>query len=53
MIRVDSLSLGYMMTHMLRWFQVKQPEKETLFGRTGCPDKLKGGILLLCSEVGR
>lgn len=56
-IRVNSLSPGYMMTDMMRGLQVKQPaivaqfEKETLFGRIGFPDELKGPVLFLCSRA--
>ena len=56
-IRVSSLSPGYMMTDMMRGLQKIQPtlvaqfEKETLFGRIGFPDELKGGILYLCSQA--
>jgi sorbose reductase len=55
-IRVNSLSPGYMMTDMMRGLQSQQPdlvsqfEKETLFGRVGLPDELKGAILWLCSD---
>ena len=55
-IRVNSLSPGYMMTDMMRGLQTKQPdlvrqfEKETLFGRIGMPDELKGAMLFLCSN---
>ena len=55
-IRVNSLSPGYMMTDMMRGLQIKQPdlvrqfEKETLFGRIGMPDELKGAILFLCAN---
>ena len=54
-IRVNSLSPGYMMTDMMRGLQSKQPdlvsqfEKETLFGRIGLPDELKGAVLWLCA----
>ncbi|KAK4684202.1 hypothetical protein P7C73_g5997, partial [Tremellales sp. Uapishka_1] len=54
-IRVNSLSPGYMMTDMMRNLQKLQPdivrqfEKETLFGRIGLPEELKGAILYLCS----
>jgi sorbose reductase len=56
-IRVNSLSPGYMMTDMMRGLQVKEPnlvkqfEKETLFGRIGFPEELKGAILFLCSRA--
>lgn len=52
-IRVNSLSPGYMMTDMMRGLQQQQPtlvaqfEKETLFGRIGVPEELKGAILYL------
>jgi len=55
-IRVNSLSPGYMMTDMMRGLQQQAPdlvsqfEKETLFGRIGLPDELKGAILFLCCE---
>lgn len=58
-IRVNSLSPGYTMTDMMRGLQEKEPklvrqmEKETLFGRIGMPDELKGAILYLCSDAGR
>ena len=52
-IRLNSLSPGYSVTDLTRGLQtkqlelVKQYDKKALFGRTGYPDKLKGGILLL------
>jgi sorbose reductase len=55
-IRVNSLSPGYTMTDMMRGLQsehpslVKQFEKETLFGRIGWPEEMKGAILWLCSS---
>lgn len=55
-IRVNSLSPGYMMTDMMRGLQQKQPtlvaqfEKETLFGRIGMPEELKGAVLYLCCD---
>ncbi|KAH7397631.1 hypothetical protein BKA64DRAFT_672438 [Cadophora sp. MPI-SDFR-AT-0126] len=55
-IRVNSLSPGYMMTDMMRGLQTEQPtlvsqfEKETLFGRIGLPEELKGGMLWLCDS---
>lgn len=55
-IRVNSLSPGYMMTDMMRGLQAEQPtlvsqfEKETLFGRIGLPDELKGAMLWLCDS---
>jgi len=55
-IRVNSLSPGYMMTDMMRGLQTEQPtlvkqfEKETLFGRIGLPDELKGAMLWLCDS---
>ena len=54
-IRVNSLSPGYMMTDMMKALQSKQPrlvkqfEKETLFGRIGLPEEMKGAMLWLCS----
>lgn len=56
-IRVNPLSPGYVMTDMMRGLQVKRPkvveqfEKETLFGRNGFPDELKGAILFLCMQA--
>jgi len=58
-IRVNSLSPGYMMTDMMRGLQTQQPdlvrqfEKETLFGRIGEPEELKGAALWLASEASR
>jgi NAD(P)-dependent dehydrogenase (short-subunit alcohol dehydrogenase family) len=55
-IRVNSLSPGYTMTDMMKALQSKQPglvkqfEKETLFGRIGLPEEMKGGMLWLCSS---
>lgn len=55
-IRVLSLSPGYMMTDMMRGLQSQQPalvkqfEKETLFGRIGFPEELKGAILWMCNN---
>lgn len=55
-IRVNSLSPGYMMTDMMRGLQTEQPtlvsqfEKETLFGRIGLPDELKGAMLWLADS---
>ena len=55
-IRVNSLSPGYMMTEMMRQLQVQKPdlvqqfEKETLFGRIGLPEELKGAMLWLCAS---
>lgn len=55
-IRVNSLSPGYMMTDMMRGLQTQQPdlvsqfEKETLFGRIGMPEELKGGMLWMCND---
>lgn len=55
-IRVNSLSPGYMMTDMMRGLQTEQPtlvsqfEKETLFGRIGLPEELKGAMLWLCDS---
>ena len=48
-----------MMTDMKRGLLVIMPElvkrfgRETLFGRIGYPEELKGGILFLCSDAGR
>lgn len=45
------------MANMMRSLQVKEPklveqfEKETLFGRIGFPDELKGAILFLCTQA--
>jgi sorbose reductase len=56
-IRVNSLSPGYMMTDMMRGLQAKEPklvaqfEKETLFGRIGFPEELKGAVLFLASRA--
>lgn len=55
-IRVNSLSPGYTMTAMMQSLQkelpdlVKQFEKETMFGRIGLPQELKGAILWMCSD---
>lgn len=55
-IRVNSLSPGYMMTDMMRGLQNKQPdlvrqfENETMFGRIGNPDEVKGTLLFLCAR---
>ena len=55
-IRVNSLSPGYMMTDMMRGLQKQQPdlvgqfEKETMFGRIGNPDEVKGAMLFLCAR---
>jgi sorbose reductase len=55
-IRVNSLSPGYTMTDMMRGLQSEQPnlvkqfEKETLFGRIGLPEEMKGAMLWLCSS---
>ena len=46
-----------MMTDMMRGLQKQQPqlvaqfEKETMFGRIGYPDELKGAMLFLCSQA--
>ena len=56
-IRVNLLSPGDVMTNIMRGLQVKRPklveqfEKETLFGRNGFPDELKGAILFLCTQA--
>lgn len=58
-IRVNSLSPGYMMTDMMKGLQSQQPtlvaqfEKETMFGRIGDPDELKGAMLFLCSPASK
>ena len=58
-IRVNSLSPGYMFTDMMRSLQKQQPklvaqfEHETMFGRVGFPEELKGAILFMCSDAGR
>ncbi|KAK4942799.1 hypothetical protein LTR10_017559 [Elasticomyces elasticus] len=55
-IRVNSLSPGYTMTDMMKGLQAEQPklvkqfEKETMFGRIGLPEELKGAILWLSSS---
>jgi NAD(P)-dependent dehydrogenase (short-subunit alcohol dehydrogenase family) len=55
-IRVNSLSPGYMMTDMMRSLQKEQPdlvgqfERETMFGRIGNPDEVKGAVLFLCAR---
>ena len=55
-IRVNSLSPGYMMTDMMQGLQKQQPdlvsqfEKETLFGRIGNPEEVKGALLFLCAR---
>lgn len=55
-IRVNSLSPGYMMTDMMRGLQKEQPnlvtqfERETMFGRIGNPDEVKGPLLFLCAR---
>lgn len=55
-IRVNSLSPGYTMTDMMRALQSEQPdlikqfENETLFGRIGFPEEVKGAILWLSSH---
>lgn len=55
-IRVNSLSPGYMMTDMMQGLQNQQPdlvkqfEKETLFGRIGNPEEVKGALLFLCAR---
>lgn len=56
-IRVNSLSPGYTMTDMMRGLQREQPrlvaqfERETMFGRIGTPEELKGAVLFLCSRA--
>ena len=55
-IRVNSLSPGYMMTDMMQSLHHQQPdlvrqfEKETLFGRIGNPEEVKGALLFLCAR---
>lgn len=55
-IRVNSLSPGYMMTDMMQGLHNQQPdlvrqfEKETLFGRIGNPEEVKGALLFLCAR---
>ncbi|KAK5218678.1 hypothetical protein LTR72_008617 [Exophiala xenobiotica] len=55
-IRVNSLSPGYMMTDMMRGLQSQQPdlvkqfEQETMYGRIGNPEEVKGTLLYLCSR---
>lgn len=55
-IRVNSLSPGYTMTAMMQQLQNQQPDlvrqfqKETMFGRIGAPQELKGAILWMCSD---
>ena len=55
-IRVNSLSPGYMMTDMMKGLQTQQPdlikqfEKETMFGRIGDPEEVKGALLFLCAR---
>ena len=55
-IRVNSLSPGYTMTDMMKGLRDKSPdlvrqfEKETLFGRIGTPEELKGPILWLACD---
>ena len=56
-IRVNSLSPGPMKTAMYRQVAAEQPafahqvERETLFGRVGNPEELKGVMLFLCSSA--
>ncbi|CAK7203008.1 hypothetical protein SEUCBS139899_005735 [Sporothrix eucalyptigena] len=56
-IRVNSLSPGPMKTDMYKQVAAEQPafarqvERETLFGRVGNPDELRGVMLFLCSEA--
>jgi sorbose reductase len=55
-IRVNSLSPGYMMTDMMRGLQQQQPElvsqfeQETMYGRIGNPEEVKGTLLYLCAR---
>jgi NAD(P)-dependent dehydrogenase (short-subunit alcohol dehydrogenase family) len=55
-VRVNSISPGYTMTDMMRGLQSEQPnlvkqfERETMFGRIGSPEELKGAILWLSSD---
>ncbi|CAK7224171.1 hypothetical protein SBRCBS47491_005458 [Sporothrix bragantina] len=56
-IRVNSLSPGPMKTAMYQQVAAEQPsfarqvERETLFGRVGNPEELKGVVLFLCSSA--
>ncbi|CAK7236850.1 hypothetical protein SEUCBS140593_009758 [Sporothrix eucalyptigena] len=56
-IRVNSLSPGPMKTDMYKQVAAEQPafarqvERETLFGRVGNPDELRGVMLFLCSDA--
>ena len=56
-ISVNSPSLGYVMTDMVRGLQTRQPElakplkKDMMFGRIGAPEELKGGILFFYSKA--
>lgn len=56
-IRVNSLSPGPMRTAMYDTVSEKSPafayqmSKETMFGRVGFPEELKGCILFLCSQA--
>ncbi|CAK7236320.1 hypothetical protein SCUCBS95973_009568 [Sporothrix curviconia] len=56
-IRVNSLSPGPMKTAMYQQVASEQPafarqvERETLFGRVGNPEELKGVMLFLCSSA--
>ena len=56
-IRVNSLSPGPMRTDMYNKVAAETPafarqvESETMFGRVGNPEELKGGVLFLCSQA--
>lgn len=56
-IRVNSISPGPMKTAMYEEASKVSPafanqmEKETMFGRVGIPEELKGAMLFLCSQM--
>ncbi|GAW19158.1 hypothetical protein ANO14919_086420 [Xylariales sp. No.14919] len=56
-IRVNSISPGPMKTVMYEAASAVSPafanqmEKETMFGRVGIPEELKGAVLFLCSQM--
>ncbi|KAI0868261.1 hypothetical protein GGS24DRAFT_494703 [Hypoxylon argillaceum] len=56
-IRVNSISPGPMKTAMYEEASKVSPafanqmEKETMFGRVGIPEELKGAVLFLCSQM--